>query len=226
MGRYLPIITVVLAATSVAACVEDLSNDAFGVPADPNEPRDPDKELLVDDFSACNRPSFKTKINTEWTLYNDGPAPNNGSSTGDLEVTEPGYGTSLCGARFKGTITNQYEFGFAGIQTELGSAQPAAYRRLVLTVRGDKRRYRVNFPDKGQMERNEYDVYGQNFICGDGSSTWFDITIPYGDMAQEGWGPKVDLDMANVPKMQIQTKERPEPSFDFGCEFGLIRFTR
>ena len=192
--------------------VDDGSDDDDQAPINTGEKK------IIDDFFICSE-DFMTSLETYWYTYDDTEEPNNGTSVSERTLlSSGGYGDSECALSWTGTVTDTYEYGFAGLGMELGDLDMSGYSEMVLVVRGDGDNYRVKFPLRSQV--NEFDYLGKNFSCGDGSSNWQEVRIKLDSLAQEGWGEKVDLDKSQMFQLQFQTTTRPISSFN--CDLGLV----
>lgn len=178
--------------------------------------------FVLDDFKSC-APDFKTAVETYWYSFND--ETDGGKSVSQIELGAPLAEGGPCSLRWSGKVTTDYEYGYAGIGLDLGSKTLSGYKSIVFKVRGDGAAYRVKLPMQSQLANNEYNFHGADLNCGDGSANWKTVTLDLATLQQEpGWGKSVKLDLADVGKIQIQTKGQPIPAF--ACEMGALSLVK
>ncbi|HYX37579.1 MAG TPA: CIA30 family protein [Oligoflexus sp.] len=174
--------------------------------------------FVLDDFKTC-APDYKTSVETYWYAFND--TTDGGKSTSQLALGAPLADGGPCSLKWSGQVTIDYEYGYAGIGLDLGGTTLSGYKSIVFKVRGDGAAYRLKLPMKAQLDRNEFNFHGVDMMCGDGSSNWKTVTLDLATLQQEqGWGQPVKLDLADVGKIQIQTKGQPIPAF--ACEIAAL----
>jgi hypothetical protein len=213
-----------LPAALLLSCSKDDGDDSSTSP----ESTEPDLGLqqpldfVLDDFRTCS-PEFKTAVETYWYSFDD--AADGGTSISTLQLGAPEAEGGPCSLQWTGQVTSAYEYGYAGIGLDLGSTTLAGYKSITFKVRGDGAAYRVKLPMQSQLADKEYNFHGADMICGDGSTNWKTVSIDLPKLQQEpGWGKTVKLDLADVGKIQIQTKGQPIPAF--ACEIGALTLVK
>ena len=174
-------------------------------------------------------PTFVEEIGKLWYVYNDDGCHHGGSSS-ELKVLAEGVVGKSCQVRWSGRVTAGYANGYTGMATHLGGANLGVYRTLKFRVRGDGRAYRMSFPMDMQLksqnfeengcDNRDFDLFGKDFTCGDGTETWMDVEVHMQHLGQEGWGRKWAFDSSQVHNIQIQTKGSPISSFQ--CDVELV----
>ncbi len=219
------VLSLLVPAALLTNCSKDDSDDSGS--ENPAAPQ-PDLGLqeptgfVLDDFKSC-APDFKTAVETYWFSFND--ETDGGKSVSTLELGPALAEGGPCSLRWSGKVTTDYEYGYAGIGLDLGSTTLSGYKGMVFKVRGDGAAYRVKLPMQSQLAQNEFNFHGADLKCGDGSTSWKTVTLDLASLQQEpGWGKSVKLDLADVGKIQMQTKGQPLPAF--ACEIGALSLVK
>jgi|GEM_PF-5194367 len=208
----------------IIGCSKDSKDDTNEV-AQPQVPVNPDlgnnvpTGFTLDDFKACTH-DYKTSIETYWFSFAD--KDDGGTSLSELKLGTSEADGGPCSLHWKGLVTTAYEYGYAGIGVDLTKDTALdTYKTLSFKVRGDGLSYRVKLPMASHFEAKEFNFYGADMSCGDGTQAWKTVSIDLTKLQQEqGWGQSVKLDLAVVGKIQIQTKGQPIPAFS--CEIGSL----
>lgn len=211
-------------AVLLLSCSKDDSDDSSTTPeqAQPDLGLQQPAAFVLDDFQSCS-PEFKTAVDTYWYSFND--ETDGGKSVSQLNVGAPLAEGGPCSLQWSGKVTTDYEYGFAGIGLDLGSTTLSGYKSLVFKVRGDGAAYRVKLPMQSQLAKSEYNFHGADMNCGDGTANWKTVTIDLATLQQEpGWGTSVKMNLADVGKIQIQTKGQPIPAF--ACEIAALSLVK
>lgn len=182
--------------------------------------------LLVD----CDA-RFAGLLGQHWFAFVDTDPPcRQGNSRSWLEILADESDDQRCTVRWTGSVGSAYQYGFAGVGSELTMTNLYGYRRIVLETRGDGQAYRMALPMLQQMYRarearncddKNYDFYGQLFACGDGSENWVPTIVDLEQLSQQGWGNVWPLRLEDVYQLQIQTTSRPLNAFQ--CDFRVLR---
>jgi hypothetical protein len=163
-----------------------------------------------------------------WYTYDD-TACQHGSSISQIETLPDEVVGITCPLRWMGTVGTAYAHGFSGVSTDIGLSNLGGYNRLILGVRGDGHEMRLRFPMLRQITEShknpdgcsspDDDAYGANFLCGDGSPQWKEVTVELSSLRQEGWGAPWMFDRNDIYQLQIQSVEKGS----FVCDFQVLR---
>ena len=204
---------------------DDFDDDDDNDTSDDDDNDDNDEnEVVIDDFSSCD-PDLASKLGTQWYTFDD--MESGGTSTSVIELVQEGYGESECSLHWYGEVTDAASWAFAGMGVSILPVAFEMYGQMILVVRGDGREYRAEFPmlyqDESCQEVNMYDCdyYGFTFFCGNGSSTWKEVSIPFDSLEQEGWGDHWGWDPDDVADFQVHTLGQPIEEYQ--CKIGLVK---
>ena len=139
-----------------------------------------------------------------------------------------------CPIRWKARVGAAAPHAFTGVNTELGVSNVGTYSKVVLAVRGNGRKLRARFPmlkqlthakmDPDGCSSRDYDMYGQEFVCGDGSERWIEVPLDLASLQQQGWGNAWPLERTDFYMLQLQNADSPEGEFQ--CDFRILRLER
>lgn len=173
--------------------------------------------------------TFVKEIGKVWYIYNDDGCHRGGSNS-ELSVLAEGTLGKSCQVRWSGRVTAGTEHAYTGMATNLGESSLVGYQTLTFRARGDGRSYRVKLPmdtqlhsqefEENDCDNRDFDMFGKDFTCGDGTETWQEVTVDIKRLKQEGWGRKWTFDASQVHNIQIQTKGSPISSFK--CDVELV----
>ena len=139
-----------------------------------------------------------------------------------------------CTVRWFGEVTDVFVNSFAGAGVAATTVDLSEYKKVVLEVRGDGGIYRAETPMKKQIESKEldetgcgsldWDFYGTEFVCGDGTDSWGEVRVDLEDLHQDGWGNVMELDRTDVANFHLATPRGELGGFQ--CEFRVIGLER
>ncbi|MGE5239856.1 MAG: CIA30 family protein [Chloroflexota bacterium] len=129
-----------------------------------------------------------------------------GVSVGHMESAAGGY------AAFTGRVSFENDGGFASVRSEIGLYDLGTYEGLMLRVRGDGKRYKLNLRTD---ERFDGIVYQTRF--GTVPSEWIEVRIPFGDFFPAFRGIRVNdappLDTRRIRSFGLLISDRQEGPF-------------
>lgn len=215
------------------SCEQPVPTWTRGKP-NPVEPHpEPEDVVKAADGSMVQCPPIYGGPGQRWYTYQDN-ACMHGDSTSEIEeLPEEGNGVT-CPLRWKAKVGAAATQGFSGVSTELGISNVGTYAKVVLLVRGNGRKIRARFPMLKQLTNAEmnpdgcssadYDMYGQEFACGDGSERWVEVAVDLGTLTQQGWGRAWPLERTDFYMMQLQSADSNPGTFQ--CDFRILRLER
>ena len=110
---------------------------------------------------------------------------------------------------FSGTVTTQYQYGYAGIRTDDAAFIEAlkSAKGIKLTVKGDGKKYSVRIET---TDRPDYCFHQFTFPTS-GSNKTFEI--PFTRLTQEPWGKAAKFDPSKIKTVSIHTVGQPIPQY-------------
>lgn len=173
---------------------------------------------------------FGSPIGRYWYTFADDTC-HQGTSVSLFQLLHNGSDGLGCTLRWFGIVTTKYAEGFAGAGVNVDREDLAQKRRLLMEVRGDGRSYRAQFVFKSQLDEeakqtdcgkgtDPTDYYGQEFVCGDGTGAWREVTLDLTALKQFGYGTQIPLDLSQAERFQVVTRLHAEHGFQ--CEFRII----
>ncbi len=187
----------------------------------------PGDEPIASRTVECD-PYFGSPIGQYWYTFAD-DACKHGTSVSLLQLLHTGNDGLGCTLRWFGGVTTTVTDPFAGVGVNLTRTDLATKTELRMEVRGDGRSYRAQFVRKLQLDEDakdedctndNWDFYGQEFVCGDGTSAWSPVTVDLRALKQVGFGKAVALDLSDADRFQIVTRTAGEGSFQ--CELRIL----
>lgn len=159
------------------------------------------KKLLVVIGAALMSSGLFAQAAGNWVAYSDEEG-NGGSSTA---VATENNGT----VNFSGTVTTQYQYGYAGIRTDDAAFIEAlkSAKGIKLTVKGDGKKYSVRVET---TDRPDYCFHQFTFPTS-GSNKTFEI--PFTRLTQEPWGKAAKFDPSKIKTVSIHTVGQPIPQY-------------
>jgi hypothetical protein len=153
---------------------------------------------------------FRQETTTDaWTSIND--VVMGGVSAGTLEPTGSGA------AVFSGTVSLDRGGGFASVRSEPRPTDLSRYEGLLLRVRGDGKRYKVNLKHDAAFDGV---LYRAEFTSSDG--TWADVRLPFVSFLPSFRGRPVPdappLDRARVTTVGFLISDRQSGPFRLEVE--------
>jgi hypothetical protein len=148
-----------------------------------------------------------TGLTWEWATFDD-QADNGGSSTITMEQVGDGV------YHFKGNITNQYQYGFAGTQlVPADDATMAALKKasaFSFTLKGDGQRLAAKLPT---TNIKDYCYYETVTMAGSDETMY---VVRMKDLMQPTWGNYARFDQSTAGHIEWQTTRNGNPgSFDY-----------
>lgn len=148
-----------------------------------------------------------------WSTYDD-QASQGGSST--IQITAAAE--SIDGAEYmvvtaSGSVTKQYQYGFAGLIAQPDEAALAALKAakgISFKMEGDGLSYRIRV-ETSDIADSDYHGY----VVSTKKGKTIELRIPYSKMSQEPWGARKSFDPAKITKVSIQTIGQPIKAFSF-----------
>ncbi len=162
-----------------------------------------------------------------WYVFGDDQCEA-GTSVSFVEMLHNGWDGNGCTLRWMGRITRKLDHGFAGIGTGLDRDIRSA-SKVVMEVRGDGDTYRAEFILRAQLDAamqretcidDDWDFYGQQFKCGDGTDVWTEVEIDISSLKQKGFGTAYPFEAMGAEKFQIVTQNSSD--HEFQCEFRVM----
>ena len=130
---------------------------------------------------------FQPEANLKnWYIVNDGVM--GGVSRSQFQIDEAGNGV------FEGSVSLDYNGGFASVRYQTGAVDVSNYSTLVLKVRGGQKRYQARVKTS-PYERFSYIAYFE------AQEDWTEVRIPLSDMYPSFRGRRLRMD--NFPGEQI-----------------------
>jgi hypothetical protein len=208
----------VVALLVLSACVSSKpasGMQAMAAPA-PAAAAAPAIVTTVDDFEGNN-------LGGKWSVYSD-VAANKGSSVANpdpfVAQNDPGNGANGTDhfAKCWGSVTTQYQYGFAGLTYDFDPDDPTKILDLSgstgfkFWMKGDGRTY--HFGIKAPSVNKDFDFYEYTIATKPG---WTEYTIPFTKFNQESWGASMPLSkcLKAATGFQIQTIGQPIDKFEF-----------
>lgn len=172
--------------------------------------------------------NFGSPLGRYWYTFAD-DACRHGTSVSLLQLLHTGNDGLGCTLRWFGGITTAVSDPFAGVGVNITRTDLATKNHVLIEVRGDGRTYRAQFVRKLQLDEDakdedctndNWDFYGQEFVCGDGTSSWSPVSVDLHTLKQLGFGTPVALDLSDAERFQIVTRNTTEVGFQ--CEFRVL----
>lgn len=121
---------------------------------------------------------FTSKSAKDWSVVNDGVM--GGLSEGYYTVNEEGNGV------FKGEVSLENNGGFTSIRKTVDFTDAQAYKKIVLRLKGDGKRYQFRLK-RDLYDRHSYIQYFQT------SGEWEEIELPLNDFYPSWRGRTLDM---------------------------------
>ncbi len=113
--------------------------------------------------------------------------------------------------RFSGHVSLENNGGFASIRSQPGRHDLGGYRGVVLQVRGDGKRYKVNLRTDGALDGVQYQA---SFIA---PVTWSEVELPFESFVPRFRGRPVPdappLDPSRIATFGLLISDRQEGAF-------------
>jgi hypothetical protein len=178
-------------------------------------------------FQSCEgEGSFKkTELDT-WIYFNT-DKDNGGASESDFTAGALAGTADSCSVLWSGSLVKKNDStGYAQLVFPLGGMNLAGYKSALLKLRGAGQPFRFRFEASKQAAAGNWNMYNRDFSCGNGSDQFVNVVINFNEAKQdEGWGVKVDLDVADVGDLRIMTHAASFPA-DFKCEIASIELLK
>lgn len=155
------------------------------------------KKLLLVFVAALMCSGLFAQVAGNWVAYDD--AEGNGGSSTATATENNGV------VNFTGTVTTQYQYGYAGIRTDDAEFLEAlkTAKGIKLTVKGDGKKYSVRVETN---DRPDYCFHQFTFPTTAKENT---LIIPFNKLTQEPWGKKVPFNPRNIKTVSIHTVGQP-----------------
>ncbi|MCQ2241718.1 CIA30 family protein [Treponema sp.] len=155
------------------------------------------KKLLLVIAAALMCSGLFAQVAGNWVAYSDEEG-NGGSSTA---VATENNGV----VNFSGTVTTQYQYGYAGIRTDDAEFIEAlkSAKGIKLTVKGDGKKYSVRVET---TDRPDYCFHQFTFPTNAKEKTF---EIPFSKLTQEPWGKAAKFDPSKIKTVSIHTVGQP-----------------
>nr|QEO74830.1 hypothetical protein [uncultured bacterium] len=142
-----------------------------------------------------------------------------GSSSTNYSVINGGAARTRNALRISGTLTKDFKYGpfaGAGFIFDRNGRDLSGMTGIRFYARGDGGRYRISVPSAAVKNHNEF---GKEFVAG---KAWRMISIPFAQLAQGNYGPRVQWTGRDVRGVEVTTAGGAPR--DFAVEIDQISF--
>jgi hypothetical protein len=160
--------------------------------------------------------NFDSGSDGQWYTIADTIA--GGSSSASFAVIGGGAAKTKNALRISGNLTKDFKYGpfaGAGVRIDKNGKDLSSYTGLRFYLRGDGGTYRVSVPSAVVKNHNEF---GKEVVS---SKAWKLVSIPFAQMAQQNYGPRVKWTGTDVRGLEITANGSPR---GFSVEIDQISF--
>lgn len=158
--------------------------------------------------------AISATANGEWKIEDD--SPNGGNSTAKLSMTTGRSGANTA-ARLDYTLGPSYQYRYALLQLKYPGIQDRSkYKGIRFWVKGSGSKLEV---DLCQNNVADYDYHMA--VVNQTGKDWTEVTIPFSQFKQAGWGKKVAFNQSLVNKVQFKAASMKEGETGFFIVDGI-----